>query len=73
MGHDVLEIDHGWCTSVYATDPNGILVEWCTTTRALTADDRAEAQRLLSADHPDIDHKPPHAIAYEAEPAATRA
>src|SRR5262249_52959569 len=22
-GVDVMEVDHGWCTSIYATDPNG--------------------------------------------------
>ena len=22
-GHDVIQIDHGWCTSIYANDPNG--------------------------------------------------
>jgi catechol 2,3-dioxygenase-like lactoylglutathione lyase family enzyme len=33
-GADVMEVDHGWCLSVYTTDPNGILVEFCTTTDA---------------------------------------
>jgi len=46
-GQKVFEIDHGWCRSVYATDPNGILVEFCTLTRELGARDRAEAQALL--------------------------
>ena len=35
-GLDVVRIDHGWCTSVYANDPNGIMVEFCCTTRALS-------------------------------------
>jgi catechol 2,3-dioxygenase-like lactoylglutathione lyase family enzyme len=70
---DVVEIDHGWCTSIYLNDPNGILVEFCATTRELTAADRENAQRLLAmtdrpslADVPDI-------IVHEAEksPAAT--
>ena len=26
------EIDHGWCTSIYAEDPNGNTVEFCCTT-----------------------------------------
>ncbi|HVM97149.1 MAG TPA: VOC family protein [Candidatus Acidoferrales bacterium] len=52
-GHAVTEIDHGWCTSVYTLDPNGILVEFCTTTQAMTQADRDEALRLLS------DPKPP--------------
>lgn len=46
-GHDVMELDHDWCRSVYTTDPNGILVEWCTTVRAFTAEDHAAAQRDL--------------------------
>ncbi|MFP6654581.1 MAG: VOC family protein, partial [Myxococcota bacterium] len=28
----VMQIDHGWCTSIYTLDPNGILVEFCVTT-----------------------------------------
>jgi catechol 2,3-dioxygenase-like lactoylglutathione lyase family enzyme len=46
-GHDVAEVDHGWCTSIYTMDPGGTMVEWCTTTRGLTAADRVEAERLL--------------------------
>jgi catechol 2,3-dioxygenase-like lactoylglutathione lyase family enzyme len=53
-GNDVMEIDHGWCTSIYALDPNGILVEFCLTTRALDAADRAEAAELLFAPTPPI-------------------
>jgi catechol 2,3-dioxygenase-like lactoylglutathione lyase family enzyme len=29
---DILEINHGWCTSIYTEDPNGIAVEFCVTT-----------------------------------------
>jgi catechol 2,3-dioxygenase-like lactoylglutathione lyase family enzyme len=47
QGHDVMEIDHEWCRSVYTTDPNGILVEWCTTVRAFTTDDHTAAARDL--------------------------
>lgn len=53
-GHDVAEIDHGWCASIYTQDPNGILVEFCTMTRALGAEDRAEALRLLADPHPPL-------------------
>jgi catechol 2,3-dioxygenase-like lactoylglutathione lyase family enzyme len=54
-GHDVMEIDHGfWCTSIYTQDPNGILVEFCTTTRTLGAEDRAEAARLLTDPSPPL-------------------
>ena len=53
-GHDVVEIDHGWCSSIYANDPNGILVEFCTTTRVFTEADRQEAQRLLADPSPPV-------------------
>lgn len=51
-GFDVAEIDHGWCTSIYTKDPNGILVEWCTTTQTFTEADYAEALRLLETPEP---------------------
>jgi catechol 2,3-dioxygenase-like lactoylglutathione lyase family enzyme len=48
----VVEIDHGWCTSIYAEDPNGITVEFCCTTAEFTEADRAEAQKKLVAVKP---------------------
>lgn len=68
-GHDVMEIDHAWCWSVYTVDPNGILVEFCTMTREIGAEDRAEALRLLrdpspalpKHDKPPVFHKAPKA------------
>jgi hypothetical protein len=30
----IMQIDHGWCTSIYTLDPNGIMVEFCVTTDA---------------------------------------
>ncbi len=30
----IMRIDHGWCTSIYTLDPNGIMVEFCVTTEA---------------------------------------
>ena len=59
MGVDVMEVDHGWCTSIYARDPNGIMVEFCTSTRELTADDRREALRLLEAEGGEPSKNPP--------------
>ena len=49
-GFDVVEIDHHWCRSIYATDPNGIMVEFCTTTRAFDRDDHDRARAALTAD-----------------------
>jgi len=58
-GHDVARIDHGWCTSIYTDDPSGIMVEFCTLTRALTDDDKAEAERQRAAAMPEIDRSDP--------------
>jgi len=57
-GLEVTEIDHGWCTSIYTSDPNQILVEFCTTTREFTDEDRAEAQRLLADPAPALEAMP---------------
>jgi catechol 2,3-dioxygenase-like lactoylglutathione lyase family enzyme len=69
-GFTVHEIDHGWCRSIYTVDPNGILVEFCTTTRAMTAKDREEALRLLADPQPALEgvpqiivHQPPERTA----------
>ena len=58
LGHDVVEIDHGWCTSIYCNDPNGIAVEFCTTTSEFTEHDRAEALALLTASAPPLETPP---------------
>jgi len=58
-GHDVLEIDHGWCTSIYTKDPNDNLVEFCLTTGAFTAEDRAAAVAALTATTPAFSKPPP--------------
>ena len=66
----VREIDHGWCRSIYTVDPNGILVEFCTTTHAMTAADKDEALRLLADPHPALDTTPPQIIVHEPAEAA---
>lgn len=53
-GHDVMEVDHEFCVSLYTRDPNGILVEWCLTTRPFSAADREEALRRLSDPAPEL-------------------
>ena len=43
-----MEIDHGWCHSIYLVDPNGIMVEFTTTTKPEDfAMSESEALRLL--------------------------
>ncbi len=65
-GFDVVRIDHGWCTSIYANDPSGIMVEFCASTRALNEDDRREALELVAADNPPLDTTPPPIDFFEA-------
>ena len=43
-----MEVDHGWCRSIYMIDPNGIMVEFTTTTKAEEfAQSEEEALRVL--------------------------
>jgi catechol 2,3-dioxygenase-like lactoylglutathione lyase family enzyme len=57
-GFDVMELDHGFCRSVYTVDPNGVLVEWCADTRQLDDDDRAAAARALADPRPPLEDMP---------------
>lgn len=61
-GHDVMEVDHGFCVSLYTRDPNGIMVEWCLTTRAFTEADRAEARRRLADPAPELEPPAPSRV-----------
>jgi catechol 2,3-dioxygenase-like lactoylglutathione lyase family enzyme len=45
----LMDIDHGWCHSLYYLDPNGIMVELCRDTPGFSPDP-VEAKRLLTAD-----------------------
>ena len=71
-GADVVEVDHGFCVSVYAVDPNGILVEFCTDTAPYTQADRDAALAILSADEPPLEEPPVPTFHLAAEHAATR-
>ena len=42
----IIQIDHGWCTSIYTLDPNGIMVEFCVTTDAEGFADQSEEEAL---------------------------
>jgi catechol 2,3-dioxygenase-like lactoylglutathione lyase family enzyme len=64
-GYDVVEIDHGFCVSVYANDPNGILVEWCTDTKPYTEADRVAAQAAIDTAEPAL-AEPPEPKFYKA-------
>jgi catechol 2,3-dioxygenase-like lactoylglutathione lyase family enzyme len=71
-GHDVAEIDHGFCVSVYTTDPNGTMVEWCMDTRPLDERDRREADALLADPNPRLE-TPPEPVFHLAAEHAVRA
>jgi catechol 2,3-dioxygenase-like lactoylglutathione lyase family enzyme len=58
LGFDVAEIDHGFCRSVYAVDPNGILVEWCADIRPLDEADRIAAEAALRDPSPPLEGAP---------------
>ena len=38
-------VDHEWCRSIYFNDPNGLLLEFCATTRAFNEDDKVMKHR----------------------------
>ena len=69
-GCDVMEIDHGWCHSIYTKDPNDNLVEFCLTTGAFTGADRAAAVAALTATAP-VFSKPPPRIEMHRAPTGT--
>jgi len=68
-GYDVLELDHGWCRSIYVNDPGGTTVEFCCTTDAsrLIGTDAADALRTFVGVPPLGDG--PGIMMYEAEKA----
>lgn len=72
-GIDVMEIDHGFCTSIYTMDPNGILVEFCTDTAPYTDADAAHALEVLRSDDPELESTPTPVFHSAAERAADRA
>ena len=74
-GYDVLEIDHNWCYSIYTTDPNGTMVEWCITTGEFGDAERERAKQALTDDglpHDDSDVQP-HVHRAEGRPLHKRA
>ena len=67
QGHDVVRIDHGWCVSIYANDPSGIMVEFCVTTRVLTDQDARDGLRVALEASPQINREEPPIEFFEAE------
>ncbi len=57
-GLEVVELDHEFCRSIYVSDPNRILVEFCCTTHEFTDQELAEAPVFLAADEPPLGATP---------------
>jgi catechol 2,3-dioxygenase-like lactoylglutathione lyase family enzyme len=70
LGHDVLEIDHGWIRSIYTEDPDGIAVEFAVITKPLAEQDAAEALGLLRAANPPASPEPKRIQLHKAADAA---
>ena len=64
-GYDVVEIDHHWCKSIYVDDPNGIMVEFCVTTRVFDETDKEAALLALKTDNL-ADEPPPIVTMHQA-------
>ena len=57
-GITVAEVNNEFGVSIYAMDSNGIMVEFCHSTRHLGAADRADAEARLLATTPTLDPAP---------------
>jgi catechol 2,3-dioxygenase-like lactoylglutathione lyase family enzyme len=66
-GQVVVEIDHGFCRSIYVTDPNRVLVEFCADARPLDDADAAEAARVVADPAPAVE--PPPSATFHGLPA----
>jgi catechol 2,3-dioxygenase-like lactoylglutathione lyase family enzyme len=57
----IMRVDHGWCTSIYTLDPNGIMVEFCVTTDAeefeQTEEEALRLMRLLPSEFDEEERK----------------
>ncbi|CAE7455096.1 Dml [Symbiodinium microadriaticum] len=66
-GHDVMEIDHNWCKSIYTRDPNDNVVEFCLTTGEFTQADRDEAMAAFDMTEAQFSKPPADMKLYEAK------
>jgi catechol 2,3-dioxygenase-like lactoylglutathione lyase family enzyme len=54
-GQTVLEVDHGFCISIYITDPSGNMVEFCHSVRPFTDAEKAHAAATVSNPNPELE------------------
>lgn len=67
-GLDALEVDHEWCVSIYTSDPNGIMVEFCWTTREFTPSELEDAERILKDPSPFVPDGPKGSRVHRSRP-----
>lgn len=71
-GLDIFEVDHGFCRSIYTTDPNGTMVEWCQDLETLGDQDAARALATVSMTDPDVfDPLPEHTVFHPGDHSLT--
>jgi catechol-2,3-dioxygenase len=63
-----MEVDHGFCVSIYTVDPNGIMVEWCADTRPLDETDQREGLAALHDPAPTLESAPTPVFHRAAKP-----
>lgn len=68
LGLDVVEVDHEFCRSIYTTDPNATMVEWCLDTRSFDGSDRDRALRALAETEPTFDPPPADFTVHAGDP-----
>jgi len=51
----VLEVDHGFCISIYITDPSGNMVEFCHSVRPFTDAEKAHALATVADPNPALE------------------
>lgn len=56
-GQTVVDIDHGFCRSIYIRDPDNNMVEFCHTLRDFTPEERARAAAFVIDPSPPFDHE----------------
>jgi catechol 2,3-dioxygenase-like lactoylglutathione lyase family enzyme len=71
FGATVLEVDHEWCRSIYTSDPNGITVEFCCTTRPFSTDEVAWAANNLANPTPELETAIPPTVVHRPTVVAT--
>ena len=72
-GITVAEVDHGFCRSIYTTDPNGIMVEFCQMTAELGPEDEEKGLALMAAAMPPLETVPPPVTIHRPLTSAARA